>query len=201
MEIILRMTVMSWLIFWLAVIAYVPLIIGIIKDKNDKSQDFTTWALYFLLDIITMFSSVKKDGSYAILFGFSVGSLIMAGILFYQKRISWTWLETTVVALVALCIISWCRSGPYWALVSGIFSESVVGIYLIIKTWKNPKVEYNFSGYTIFLIVSILAVINAKDWSIPQSGYAICETIICFLTLLPLIRKWWKERGNIFLLN
>jgi hypothetical protein len=193
MEIIFKMTPMDWPIFWLSILAYVPLIFGTIKDRTDKSQVFTTWALYFLLDLITMFSSVVKDGSFAILFGFSVGSLIMATILFTQRRFAWTWLETVIIILVVLCIVSWKLKGPGHAIVAGILSECFVGIYLIIKTWKNPRIKYNLIGYTIFFIVSILSMVHAKDWSIPQMGYPFCETILCFFTILPLIRKKWKE--------
>ena len=81
---------LDWIIFCLAIGAYVPLIIGSIKEKEDKSQVFTTWFLYLILDMITMFSSNKLNGSYIILFGFTVGSFIMSMILLYQGRIGWT---------------------------------------------------------------------------------------------------------------
>ncbi len=84
------MTPRDWITFWLAVGAYGPLIVGAIKEKMDKSQVFTTWFLYLLLDVITMKSSSKIDGNYIILFGFAVGSFIMSIILLYQGRVGWT---------------------------------------------------------------------------------------------------------------
>lgn len=83
-------TPLDWIIFCLAIGPYVPLIIGSIKEKENKSQVFTTWFLYLILDTITMFSSNKLNGSYVILFGFTVGSFIMSMILLYQGRIGWT---------------------------------------------------------------------------------------------------------------
>ncbi len=173
-----------------------PLVLGTIRQKNDKSQTFVTWVLYFLLDVITFFSALEteKDSSFIILLGFSVGSFIMSIILFYQKRIKWTKLETLIICLVIICIIMFKTSGPYWALIFGIISECVVGIYLIIKTWQRPKVKYNFTAYIIFLIVSILATINAKDWTIPSVGYPVCETILNIIILIPLIIKWRKKK-------
>lgn len=198
MEIILKMLPIDWLIFWFSIGAYVPLIIGTLKNKFDKSQVFTTWFLYFLLDIITMFSSNKLDGNYVILFGFAVGSFIMAFILLYQGRIGWSWLESVVTILIILCIIAWYYSGPYWALIFGIGSESIVGIYLIIKTFTNPTVKYNLLAYIMFLIVSIIAIFDGKDWSLEQVGFPICETILNIIIIIPLFKKLWMNKGYLF---
>ena len=190
MQIILKMTPVDWLIFWMGIGSYTPLIIGVIKQKHDSSQTFTTWGLYFLLDLITMLSSTKIDGSYVILLSFAIGSFIMSAILLHQRRIGWTWLETTVILLVVLCIGAWYISGPYWALIFGITSEVIVGIHLIIKTYINPTVRYNLAGYIGFLTVSIIAFLTAKDLSIEQIGYPISESVLSFITLIPLVRKW-----------
>ncbi len=149
-----------------------------------------------MLDVITFFSALQteKDSSFVILLGFSVGSFIMSIILFYQKRILWTKLETLIISLVAVCILLYKTSGPYWALIFGIISECIVGIYLIIKTWQRPKVKYNFTAYVIFLIVSILATINAEDWSIPKAGYPVCEIVLNIIVLIPLILKWRRKK-------
>jgi hypothetical protein len=187
--IILRMNVADWIIFFLAIGAHVPLILGVIKQKWDKSQTFLTWVLYFLLDLVTMLSSQKIDGNYVILFGFSVGSFVMWSILLYQGRIGWTWLETVTLILVISCVGAWYVSGPYLALVFGIASEAIVGINLIIKTYRNPVIEYNLVGYIIFLIVSFFAFFTAEDFNIKQVGYPICEGVLSFITLIPLLRK------------
>jgi hypothetical protein len=89
----MEITLMSpkdWMTFFLSIGAYAPLIVGAIKEKMDKSQVFTTWFLYLLLDAVNMASSSELDGSYVILFGFAVGSFIMSAILLYQGRIGWT---------------------------------------------------------------------------------------------------------------
>jgi len=91
------------------------------------------------------------------------------------------------------CIGAWYYSGPYFALIFGILSECIVGIYLAIKTYKDPTVKYNLAGYLFFLIVSITAMINADDWSIAQMGYPLCETILCIVTIIPLLKKWMEK--------
>lgn len=200
MKIILEMTLLDWLIFWLGIGAHAPLILGIFRQKHDKSQTFVTWILYFMLDTITFFSYVntEKDSGFIILLGFSVGSFIMSIILFYQKRFIWTQLETIISSLIIGCIVLFKTASPYWALLFGIASESIVGIYLIIKTWQRPKVRYNFTAYVIFLIVSILAIIKATisddGWSLSKVGYPISETILNVVILIPLILKWRKKK-------
>jgi len=87
---VILMSPLDWTIFTLAIGAYAPLIVGAIKEKEDKSQVFTTWFLYLILDAVTMSSSNRLNGSYVILFGFAVGSFIMSIILLYQGRIGWT---------------------------------------------------------------------------------------------------------------
>ena len=192
METIFTMSPLEWIIFWFSIGAYGPLVLGAVKEKEDKSQVFTTWFLYFLLDINTMFSSNRLGSSSdKILFGFTIGSFVMMSILFFQKRIAWTWLETSVTLLVLICLVAWHYSS-HLVLRLGILSECIVGIYLIIKTFKNPVVKYNLTGYILFLITSILAMINAKDWSIEEMGYPLSEAILCIVTILPLLIKWWK---------
>ena len=88
METFLGMSPVNWLIFLIAVGAHAPLVVGLVK-QIDKSQVFFTWFLYFLLDVITMASTALKGGNFSMLFGFSVGSFMMALILLYQGRFGW----------------------------------------------------------------------------------------------------------------
>lgn len=189
MKVLLEMAILDWIIFWLALLAHAPLIMGLFKERDDKSQTFFTWFIYFILDFITMISSAEVDGSYVILLGFSAGSLVMSGILFLQKRIQWTWHESLVSLLIIICIISWYYSGPYWAMVSGILSELIIGIYLIIRTIKYPRPKYNLPGYIIFLIVSLLTIFSAKNLSVEQIGYGSVEAILCTIILIPLLKR------------
>jgi hypothetical protein len=120
----------------------------------------------------------------------------MSAILLYQKRIGWGWLETITIALVIICVVVWCSGGSYWAMRCGILSEVFVGIYLIIKTFINPVVEYNLIGYIGFLIISMISMLTSKEWSVSEAGYATCEVILSVITIIPLLRQWRKERAK-----
>jgi hypothetical protein len=184
-----------WLIFLMAITPFIPLVIGLVKQK-DASQTSLTWILYLIQDGITMFSGAKvRINVDPMVFGFTIGSFLMASILLYQRRYAvWTKVETITSILIIICIAVWFSSGPYLAFIASILSESIIGIYLIIRTFKNPVVKYNLSGYVIFLLISILSVFFSKTWAIQEVGFAITETILSFVILIPLFKKMWEER-------
>lgn len=182
-----------WLRLTLAIIPHAPLIIGLIK-RDDRSHTFFTWLLYLILDCITLFSGLMNRAYIdPMLFGFAIGSLTMSSILLYQKRfVSWGPIEITTTVLIIICTIAWCSFGSYVALICSILSESIVGIYLIIQTWKHPRVKYNLIGYIGFLIVSIMSIIFTVDWTAKEVGYALSESVLNSIIIIPLARKWWK---------
>ena len=139
-----------------------------------------------------MFATIKVSlknggGGYQILFGSAICSFLMFIILLYQKRNAWTSLEGIMTLLIFICVSSWIIKGPYGAVALGIISESIVGIYLLIKTIQKPVIKYNLIGYSLFLLTSIIATIDAKDWSLPEIGYSLSEVFITSATIAPLI--------------
>lgn len=107
---------------------------------------------------------------------------------------TWTWLETLISILIIVCISVWIKKGIHQAVLWGIISESVVGFYLMIKTFNFPVVQYNLPGYLLFLLACIIALYMASDWSLEEVGYPISEIILTSLTIIPLIKKWKKEK-------
>lgn len=192
-EVVPVYSVSWWLIFVLAIIPHVPLLFGLFYQRDD-SHTFFTWILYLILDCITMFSGIKERINMdPMVFGFAVGSLIMASILLYQKRfVSWTKVEMTAITLITICVVVWLSFGSFLALMASILSEAIVGTYLIIQTYKHPKVKFNLTGYTGFFIVSITSILSTKNWNPEEVGFAVSESILNFIILIPLIKKWWK---------
>ena len=87
----------------------------------------------------------------------------------------------------------WITLGSIFAVIFGIISESIIGLYLIYRTFKDPVIPYNTIGYFIFLIVSIISAFVAKDCKVEEIGYALCEIILNTIVLIPLIIKWRKH--------
>lgn len=194
MESILKLNPIDWVVFWVSIFAYAPLILGVMRQKHDTSQNFYIWGMYFVLDIITMASSVEQDGNFVLLFGFAVGSFILAAILIYQKRLHFGVLEILSLSLIATCMIIWVVYGPHFALVCGIISECILGIHLLVKTIIHPVVKYNLAGYSIFLLASVISLLGAENLSVEEIGYSLAETILCTATIIPLIIKWRRDK-------
>jgi hypothetical protein len=190
-----EMTPLEWMVFLFSVGAYFPLIGGVFKNRVDKSQAATTWALYTVLDVILTIVTFIKGGNFLFPLGLSVGSFVITIILIYKRKTYWCMIETLVTALVIICIIFWILGGPTTAIFFGILSQTIVGLYLIYNTIKNPVVEYNLIGYSLFLIASVLALFNAKSYGIEEIGYAIAETLLSVIIIIPLLKKWWKDNN------
>jgi len=132
-------------------------------------------------------------------FGFAIGSLIMASILLHQRRFAkCTIIEIITMVLIGTCFTLWIIFGAYLTFVASIASEIIIGTYLIIQTFKYPRVKYNLSGYLGFILVSIVSMILTKAWTIEEVGFAFSETILSFIILIPLIKKWNKMKGYTF---
>ncbi len=152
-----------------------------------------------------MFATIRVclktgGGGYQILFGSAICSFLMFIILLYKKRNTWTWLEVVLIILIGICGVTWIIKGPYETVVLGVISESIIGIYLAVKTFLNPIVKYNLKGYTLFLIASIIATYAAREWSWQERGYSTSEIFITSITMIPLMyKKWkiWKRNKNI----
>lgn len=138
--------------------------------------------------------SGTQNGGTQILFASAACSLIMFIILF-KKGMTWTLLETSVSVLILICIGIWIIRGFYKAMIWSIISESLIGIYLAIRTIKFPVVSYNLSGYSIFLIACIISLFSASDWSWKEIGYPLSEVFITSLTILPLLIKKFKDKN------
>lgn len=188
----------NWVIFFFALCPYIPLIVGAIKIKNDKSQVVTTWFLYFLLDLITLITTVQEEGSYSILVGFSAGSLILAGVLCYQGRWEWRWLETIVLLLIIICTYLYFCCESSIALLFSVISETIVGMYLVYRTYKNPQHRYNLFSYTLFLMVAIITLFNSPEFTFKYVGFAISEIILSILCIIPLLIEKKKTSGYLF---
>ena len=122
-----KYTLEWWIIFVWSIIPYTPLFVGAVKNNKDKSHNALVWSLYLILDIITLFTGSKERiNTDPMVFGFAVGSLIMASILCYQKRfIRLRTVEIVAIILTLIGITLWMLTGPHYAFLFSIFSEII----------------------------------------------------------------------------
>jgi hypothetical protein len=154
--------------------------------------------LYSIIDFITFLVlryALVESGGALILLGSSVVCLVMFIILYYKKGMTCTWKETLMIVFVVFCIFTWIIIGPKKAVIFGIISESIIGLYLAIRTFKYPIVKYNLLGYSLFLLTCIISIYDAPDWSLYEIGYPVSEVIITSITITPLLIQLVKEKN------
>jgi hypothetical protein len=174
-------------------------------NKHDGSHVAIIWFLYCLIDIILFaatYTASVKSGGYQILLASAIISFFMFIALFINKRRTWKEIKRErkiflssigMTSLIVISITIWIIKGPHTAVIWGIISESLVGIFLFIKTIYSPVVKYNLLGYVVFLLACILSVLDAPNWKLEEVGYPLSEVILTTLTILPLLRKWKIE--------
>lgn len=184
------------MIFIWSIIPYAPLYVGAINNPKDRSHNFLVWSLYLILDSVTFFTgAMERENPDPMVLGFGVGSLVMASIMFYQKRfLNFGKAEMIATFLTLIGITLWILSGPHYAFMFSIFSEIIVGGYLIYRTFKRPTLDYNFISYFGFLVVSSFSIITTTEWTISEVGYAISESTLNIIILIPLFPLFIKNR-------
>ena len=149
-----------------ALATYVPLILMAARSKG-VGQSFATWLLWAMLDLTATVSIVVQHGNFWLVLGFAIGSAAMAGLLLVQGRRAWGRLESTVLALVLVCVSVWIFSGPKWATVAATLALLLAGIPGMLELWRNPQPDlaYVWLG---FALANLLALLGGDDWSIEQ---------------------------------
>lgn len=148
--------------------------------------------------MISIIIVAEKEGSegFPILLGSAAGSLVMCIVLLCKKKSYWGTLEIITAVLFVICVGAFVFKGPNESVKLGVLSESVVGIYLIVKTKKCPVYKYNLVGYILFWLASVLTTISAQEWSWANVGYSLSEIFITGLTIVPLLVQLRKDKKS-----
>ena len=170
-----------------AVLTYILLIKGLLKEKMEQS--FATWLLWMLLDGIATLSIIFQHGNWALVTLYTMGGLTVSCILLYKKQFSWTWFETMVASLVAICLVVWYFSGSWMATIASTTAMAISSVPQFLESWRNPAKAGKpivWGGYTL---ANILAFFGGKDWSIEERFYpGVCIVLCTVLTILALRR-------------
>ena len=153
-----QLQTVDYIIICLAVIAYIPLWIAIINDKeHGAGQNFWTWILWFILDV-TQFASIYAAGGLWVMFIAFIPCCFTTTLLVSKNIRKITPFEKKIAVLVALCIGIWITFGAIWAIVFQTISQLVGGLPLLKDTFQKPsKFKKTLLPLCIFLIVHIIS--------------------------------------------
>ncbi len=175
----------------IAILAYFPLWWQI--KRNEIEQNLLTWVLWFALDVIIVASIFFQKGNFLLPATYTIGSLITTILIIKsQNKMSWTWFESFVSALVLISMIIWYFSGDKAATVTATAAMLVAGIPQLVDAYKNPH-SMPLLVYGAYIIANSFSLAGATDWSVKESLYPASALIYCLLIFIFSIRKLWLK--------
>lgn len=139
----------------LALLLFIPLIIGILKD-GAEGQSCATWLLWGTLDTVLTISVIAQHGNFYLPLGFAIGDVLLVALLLAKGQFNWGWFETAVLLLVIGCMAAWKLAGPKTATVAATLGICVAGIPGLLAMLKQPqrKIGNVWLGYVLANVVS-----------------------------------------------
>jgi hypothetical protein len=139
----------------LALLLFIPLIRGIIKD-GAEGQSCASWFLWGLLDTILTISIIDQHGNFYVPLGFAIGDLFVVILLLVKGKFRWGFFETGIMLMVIGCIVSWKLAGPKIATVSATMGICFAGIPGLLEMLKHPqrKIGNVWAGYVLANLLS-----------------------------------------------
>jgi hypothetical protein len=173
-------------------IAFIPLIADISKDKNNETnQNFATWILWAILDGIAAVTTIFQSGNFWLPLGYSFGGFAITILLIYRKRISWTKFESLIAVLVTICLSIWWYVGDKAGTLASTLAVMIASIPQLIDIAKNPSSTPRLV-YFLFGLGGFLSFIGGKSWTIEERLYPANVIIVCFTALWLSTRKTEK---------
>lgn len=170
----------------LGIIAYLPLIIGILKSKIEQS--FAAFMLWGMLDTIATLTTILEGGNFWLPLSNAVGSNVMAILLVVKKQVSWSSIETLTSVLVVICLTIWYVAGETAGILSSSLAVVIASIPQMVETFKAPETTPT-GPYVIFLTANIIAFIGGEAWTIEERFYPACSIFLCVVIVLFSIRR------------
>ena len=166
---------------FVGIIAHVPLIKDIVK--NEDGYSFASYALWSILDFIAARSLFLQDSDYtlSLVWGSCAGTIAI--LLLVYKKISWSWVETMVVILIAITLTLWYIFGSKVALISTISSLVIASIPQIKDAFIHPNRKVG-RVYILFTIGAFISIFSAKAIRLTELIYPTTATILCGLILI-----------------
>lgn len=165
---------------------YLPLILGILRDKIEQS--FASWALWATLDLIALISIANQKGNYLFLVFYVIGSTITACMLLYKGQFRWTRFETLVTFLVLVCLVLWCLNGSRWATISSTIAVVISGLPQFKESWHKPDRTTGFL-YLGYIVANSLFLLGGKSWTIEECFYPGMMIPLCIAIAFAALRQ------------
>lgn len=174
----------------IAALVYIPLTIQV--WRGTLVQNFATYFLWALLDVVAAGSIMLKGGNFLLP---AVYVLCCAGVLVGILRtgtFKWTWLEWMISALVLICMIVWAFVGNREATIVSTVAVAFAGVPQLVDFWKKPR-EAPLLTYLGFTVANGISILAGNDWSIEERFYPTVCTILTIFFVAIAARRWLPQ--------
>ena len=170
----------------LALLLFIPLIIGILKD-GAEGQSCATWFLWGLLDTVLTISVIQQHGNFLLPLGFSIGDVLLVVLLLAKGKLRWGKFETGILVMVIGCIVGWKMAGPKIATVAATMGICLAGLPGLFAMLKHPqrKVGNVWAGY---ILANALSFFGGTTMTI-EERFAPGVFVLCSLAMFAASRK------------
>jgi hypothetical protein len=166
-------------------IAYIPLILAIVKNK--ASQSFAAFLLWALLDTIATVTTFLEHGNFWLPFSNVVGASTVTVLLAAKRQVSWSWVETMTAILVVICLAIWYFTGEQAGIIASSLAVVMASIPQMVETYRKPESTPTFA-YSIFFTANTVSFFGGESWTIEERFYAACSMFLC-LAIIVLSRR------------
>lgn len=155
------------------------IVIGIIPQlmvmwglyKKTMKLSFSTYFIWFLLNLIICIASIIEHGNYFLSLTYVSLNLIVASmILFYEKKVSFPAWEKFVILLCFVCMVIWYLTGGVYAIIAGATASFIAGIPQFVVVYRNPHLT-SALVWLLGTLAPLFSVFAGREWSIVERFY------------------------------
>jgi len=170
-----------------AMLGYVVIIVQLLS--TDIRASFATFALYFILGVISLISLVLQKGNYKLLLGIVAGSGATTVLLIFRGSFAWTTLDTVISALVLVCLIVWKIQGARAAVIASTIAICLAGVPTAVQFWQHPQAAAA-PPWILWFTASMLSFFARKSWKLEEWFFQAMTAIAAAVMVILSIRSW-----------
>jgi hypothetical protein len=173
----------------LAMALYVPMIVEIVRARG-AGQNFATWGLWAVLDIILTITLWQQHGNYLLSLGFAVGGVVLAAVLLAQGSWKWGRFETVIALMVLASLAVWQFSGPRNATIAVTTAVYIAGVPGFVDMLRQPQ-PAAAKLWVGFTVANLLAFFGGTAMTVEERLVPAAFTVLCALMVGAC---WWPAK-------
>lgn len=157
----------------------ISIILGIIPQlmvmwgiyKKTMKLSFSTYFVWFLLNLIISIASIVTHGNYFLSLTYVSLNLIIALMVVYRERtITFPKWEKFVIALSILCMVVWYFTNGMYAIIAAASASFIAGIPQLVVVYKHPELT-SLVVWLLGTLAPLFSVFGGANWSIVERFY------------------------------